>query len=194
VVEAILKTQKKPLNEIMGNVSLLRSMKPAQYTNEHFGLPTVQDIFLELEKPGRDPRPEFKTAVFKEGIEALSDLRSGMILEGVVTNVSNFGAFVDIGVHQDGLVHISMLADRYVKNPNEVVKVGDIVKVKVLEIDIQRKRIQLSMRLTETPVPTAHVNKSKPVSPDAKNTYSSKNKPQEVTLGATLLEALQRKK
>jgi uncharacterized protein len=151
VVEHILKRQSKALNEIMGNAGAVKSLNPAEYTNENFGLPTVKDILHELEKPGRDPRPEFKTANFKEGIETLGDLRSGMILEGVVTNVSNFGAFVDIGVHQDGLVHISMLADRFVKDPNEIVKVGDIVKVKVMEVDIARKRIQLSMRLGETP-------------------------------------------
>ena len=115
----------------------------------------MTDILQELEKPGRDPRPEFKTAVFKEGIESLADLKSGMILEGVVTNVANFGAFVDIGVHQDGLVHISMLANQFVKDPHEVVKVGDIVKVKVLEVDLPRKRIQLTMRLTESGYPAS---------------------------------------
>lgn len=147
VVERILASQNKPLQEIMGNIRLLKGLNPSQYTNEHFGLPTVKDILNELEKPGRDPRPEFKTAHFKEGIETINDLVPEMILEGVVTNVSNFGAFVDIGVHQDGLVHISMLADRFVKNPHEIVKVGDIVKVKVITIDTQRKRIQLSMRI-----------------------------------------------
>jgi uncharacterized protein len=155
LVERILASQQKPLKEIMGNTALLRSVKAANFTDDKFGLPTVTDILHELEKPGRDPRPEFKTAEFKEGIETLADLKSGMILEGVVTNVANFGAFVDIGVHQDGLVHVSMLADKFVKDPNEVVKVGDIVKVKVLEIDIQRKRIQLTMRLSETPAPAA---------------------------------------
>lgn len=147
VVERILSTQNKPLAEVMGNIHLLKRLVPSQYTNEHFGLPTVKDILNELEKPGRDPRPEFKTANFQEGIETINDLQPDMILEGVVTNVSNFGAFVDIGVHQDGLVHISMLADRFVKNPNDIVKVGDIVKVKVMAIDKERKRIQLSMRL-----------------------------------------------
>lgn len=146
VVKNILQKQQKTITELMGNTQLIKAMNAADYTDAHFGLPTVTDIFRELEKPGRDPRPEFKTAVFKEGIEKLEDLKSGMVLEGVVTNVANFGAFVDIGVHQDGLVHISMLADRFVKNPNDVVKVGDIVKVKVLEVDLARKRIQLSMR------------------------------------------------
>jgi uncharacterized protein len=153
VVERILTSQQKSIKEIMGNAAFLKSMNAAKFTDENFGIPTVTDILRELEKPGRDPRPEFKTATFKEGIEELKDLKSGMILEGVVTNVANFGAFVDIGVHQDGLVHVSMLANRFVKDPNEVVKVGDIVKVKVLEVDLPRKRIQLSMRLEETPTP-----------------------------------------
>lgn len=150
VVERILAKQQKTLKEIMGNTNLLSSFKAVDYVDERFGIPTITDILRELEKPGRDPRPEFKTAVFKEGIESLNDLQAGMLLEGVVTNVANFGAFVDVGVHQDGLVHISMLANKFVKDPHEVVKVGDIVKVKVLEVDLIRKRIQLSMKLTET--------------------------------------------
>jgi uncharacterized protein len=121
----------------------------AEFTNEKFGLPTVTDILSELDKPGRDPRPAFKTASFKEGIETLADLKVDMILEGSVTNVTNFGAFVDIGVHQDGLVHISMLANHFVKDPHSVVKAGDIVKVRVLEVDQARKRIALTMRLEE---------------------------------------------
>jgi uncharacterized protein len=124
-------------------------VEPAKYTDERFGLPTVRDILRELEKPGRDPRPEFRTAAFKEGVEELKDLQPGMLLEGVVTNVTNFGAFVDIGVHQDGLVHISMLSHKFVKDPREVVKAGDVVKVKVLEVDVQRKRIALTMRLDD---------------------------------------------
>lgn len=155
VVERILSQQQKPLKEVMGNSALITSLKAVDYTDERFGVPTVVDIFRELEKPGRDPRPEFKTAEFKEGIESLADLKSGMILEGVVTNVANFGAFVDVGVHQDGLVHISMMADQFVKDPHAVVKVGDIVKVKVLEVDLNRKRIQLSMRLSESAQPAA---------------------------------------
>jgi uncharacterized protein len=118
--------------------------------DERFGLPTVRDILRELEKPGRDPRPEFKTAEFKEGIEELKDLSPGMVLEGVVTNVTNFGAFVDIGVHQDGLVHISMMSTKFIKDPREVVKAGDVVKVKVLEVDANRKRIALTMRLDDS--------------------------------------------
>ncbi len=134
---------------------LLRSLKPEQFTNETFGVPTVTDIIKELEKPGRDPRPEFKTATFKEGVEEMKDLQPGMQLEGVVTNVAAFGAFVDIGVHQDGLVHVSALADRFVKDPREVVKPGDVVKVRVLEVDIKRKRISLTMRSGDTPAEPA---------------------------------------
>jgi len=192
VVERILTNQNKSLQEVMGNTRLLKSLNASQFTDENFGLPTVKDILSELEKPGRDPRPEFKTASFKEGIETINDLRSGMILEGVVTNVSNFGAFIDIGVHQDGLVHISMLADKFVKDPNEVVKVGDIVKVKVLEIDIQRKRIQLSMRLSETPAPSSP--RQATAKPSVRPLNRPENKPQGVTLGNALLEALQKKK
>ena len=134
---------------LIGNTALLSQLEPARYTDEKFGLPTVQDILRELEKPGRDPRPEFKTAAFKEGVEALKDLQPGMLLEGVVTNVTNFGAFVDIGVHQDGLVHISALSNKFVKDPRAVVKAGDVVKVKVMEVDEKRKRIALTMRLED---------------------------------------------
>ncbi|MCX8086477.1 MAG: RNA-binding transcriptional accessory protein [Rhodocyclaceae bacterium] len=147
VVEKILADLKKSVKEVIGDTRLIRSLKPERYTDERFGLPTVQDILKELEKPGRDPRPEFKTAVFREGVEDIADLEPGMLLEGVVTNVTNFGAFVDIGVHQDGLVHVSALSDRFVRDPHAVVKAGDIVKVKVLEVDLPRKRIALSMRL-----------------------------------------------
>lgn len=151
VVEAILADQKTGLKELIGDTRRLRSLEPARYANDRFGLPTVRDILLELEKPGRDPRPEFSTAHFREGVEQLSDLQPGMLLEGVVTNVAAFGAFVDIGVHQDGLVHISALADRFVKDPHSVVKAGQVVKVKVLEVDEKRKRIALTMRLNDTP-------------------------------------------
>ena len=147
VVERILKDIGKGMREVVGDSRTLRALDPKKYADERFGLPTVQDILKELEKPGRDPRPEFKTASFKEGVEDLKDLEPGMRLEGVVTNVTNFGAFVDIGVHQDGLVHVSALADKFVKDPHTVVKAGDVVKVKVIEVDIARKRIALSMRL-----------------------------------------------
>ncbi|MCW8888473.1 MAG: RNA-binding transcriptional accessory protein [Gammaproteobacteria bacterium] len=149
VVQKIVEITKVDINTLIGNSKQLKSLDPADYTDEKFGLPTVTDIIAELDKPGRDPRPAFKTAQFKEGVEKLSDLTEGMILEGTVTNVTNFGAFVDIGVHQDGLVHISALANRFVKDPHEVVKAGEIVKVKVLEIDLKRKRIALTMRLED---------------------------------------------
>ena len=153
LVERILADIKKGIRDVIGDSRLVKALQPSKYTDEKFGLPTVQDILKELEKPGRDPRPEFKTAVFKDGIEEVKDLQPGMILEGVVTNVANFGAFVDIGVHQDGLVHISALANKFVKDPREVVKAGDVVRVKVVEVDLQRQRIALTMRLTDdTPV------------------------------------------
>ncbi|WP_256814486.1 MULTISPECIES: Tex family protein [unclassified Serratia (in: enterobacteria)] len=151
VVERILAATHQALQDLMGNPAAVRSLKASDFTDEKFGVPTVTDILKELEKPGRDPRPEFKTATFAEGVETLNDLQPGMILEGSVTNVTNFGAFVDIGVHQDGLVHISSLADKFVEDPHTVVKAGDIVKVKVMEVDLQRKRIALSMRLDEQP-------------------------------------------
>ncbi|QWF70354.1 RNA-binding transcriptional accessory protein [Methylomonas paludis] len=146
VVNAILDDTGKSIQELIGQSHFLRSLKPANYINSEFGLPTVVDILQELEKPGRDPRPEFKSVQFKAGIEKITDLQPGMLLEGVVTNVANFGAFVDIGVHQDGLVHISHLADDFVKDPRVVVKTGDMVKVRVLEIDVARQRISLSMK------------------------------------------------
>ncbi|HAV2138348.1 TPA: RNA-binding transcriptional accessory protein [Serratia marcescens] len=151
VVQRILAATEQALQDLMGNASAVRNLKAVDFTDDKFGVPTVTDILKELEKPGRDPRPEFKTATFAEGVETLNDLQVGMILEGSVTNVTNFGAFVDIGVHQDGLVHISSLADKFVEDPHTVVKAGDIVKVKVMEVDLQRKRIALSMRLDEQP-------------------------------------------
>ena len=151
VVEKIIVDLNRPIKEIMGDSRALKGLNASQYTNERFGLPTVQDIFKELEKPGRDPRPEFKTATFTDGVEKVSDLRPGMVLEGVVTNVAAFGAFVDIGVHQDGLVHVSALANTFVKDPHSVVKAGQVVKVKVLEVDLQRQRIALTMRMGDEP-------------------------------------------
>lgn len=151
VVKAIAEKNSKAVKSLIGDTEFLRGLHAVDYTNDSFGLPTVTDIIKELDKPGRDPRPEFKTATFAEGVEKVSDLEVGMVLEGVVSNVANFGAFVDIGVHQDGLVHISALTDRYVADPREVVKAGDIVKVKVMEVDVQRKRIALSMRLNDEP-------------------------------------------
>ena len=153
VVERILERIQADAKAIMGKAGALKGLSPSEFTDDRFGLPTVKDIFTELEKPGRDPRPEFKTAQFKEGVNTIQDLSPGMILEGVVTNVANFGAFVDVGVHQDGLVHISALSDSFVKDPRDVVRVGQTVKVKVQEVDVARKRIGLTMRLNDDSVP-----------------------------------------
>ena len=147
VVERIVNASGHNMKSLVGDIKFIRGLKPADYTDDRFGEPTVKDILSELEKPGRDPRPEFKTAQFADGIEEVKDLQPGMVLEGVVTNVTNFGAFVDVGVHQDGLVHISALSDKFVKDPHQVVKAGDLVKVKVMQVDVKRKRIGLSMRL-----------------------------------------------
>ena len=152
IVERIVKDSGRAVRQLIGDTGYLRGLKAESFTDEKFGLPTVRDILKELEKPGRDPRPEFKAARFAEGVEDIRQLKVGMILEGVVSNVAAFGAFVDIGVHQDGLVHISALSDTYVKDPREVVKAGDIVKVRVLEVDIPRKRIALTRRLEDVPV------------------------------------------
>jgi len=151
VVQRIVKSCGRAIGSLIGDVAFLRAVKPEQFTDDRFGVPTVRDILKELEKPGRDPRPEFKAARFADGVEELRDLKVGMILEGVISNVAAFGAFVDIGVHQDGLVHISALSNKYVKDPRDVVKAGDIVKVRVLEVDIPRKRIALSCRLDDSP-------------------------------------------
>ncbi|EKV27532.1 Transcription accessory protein [Caenispirillum salinarum AK4] len=178
VVRRIIEATGTPIDQLIGNVKLLRSLDPERFTDETFGVPTVSDILKELEKPGRDPRPEFKTAEFKEGVEEMKDLKPGMLLEGVVSNVANFGAFVDIGVHQDGLVHVSALADRFVKDPREVVKPGDIVKVKVLEVDLPRKRISLTMRLSDQPGADSRPGggAAKP-SPDARGGRGGPGKP-----------------
>ncbi len=151
LVKRIAQDTGRDIRSLIGDSAFLKRLDPKQFTDESFGLVTVSDILQELEKPGRDPRPEFKTAEFQDGVEKLSDLEPGMVLEGVVTNVTNFGAFVDIGVHQDGLVHISALSEKFVKDPYEVVKAGDIVKVKVMEVDIPRQRVGLSMRMSDTP-------------------------------------------
>lgn len=146
VVERIAKEMKRPVKAMIGDSAFLKSLNPKQFADERFGTPTVIDILAELEKPGRDPRPEFKTAEFKDGVEKIADLRAGMMLEGVVTNVTAFGAFVDVGVHQDGLVHVSELADKFVKDPRDIVKAGDVVKVRVKDVDVDRKRIALTMK------------------------------------------------
>jgi uncharacterized protein len=149
VVRRILEAAKLDIAELIGNATKLKSLKPTRFVDEQFGLPTVSDILVELEKPGRDPRPAFRTAVFAEGVHKIADLRPGMVLEGQVTNVAAFGAFVDVGVHQDGLVHVSAMSTKFVSDPREVVKSGDVVKVKVLDVDEARKRISLTLRLDD---------------------------------------------
>ncbi|AGK47748.1 S1 RNA binding domain protein [Burkholderia thailandensis MSMB121] len=159
VVERMLAKISKRIDDVLGNRDALADLSPAEFVDERFGLPTVRDILSELEKPGRDPRPEFKTATFREGVEKVSDLAPGMVLEGVVTNVAAFGAFVDIGVHQDGLVHVSAMSTKFIKDPHEVVKAGQVVKVKVLDVDVKRQRISLTMRLDDDSAPSAAGNR-----------------------------------
>ena len=149
VVRRILAATGSSAGELIGSTATLRTLKPEQFTDDRFGLPTVTDILRELEKPGRDPRPAFATATFAEGVETLGDLRPGMVLEGVVTNVAAFGAFVDVGVHQDGLVHVSAMSRNFVSDPRTVVKSGDVVRVKVLSVDVPRHRISLTLRLDD---------------------------------------------
>ncbi|MDR0806428.1 MAG: RNA-binding transcriptional accessory protein [Enterobacteriaceae bacterium] len=179
VVERILAATHKTLRDLMGSSDALRGLKAADFVDERFGVPTVSDILKELEKPGRDPRPEFKTATFADGVDTLDDLSIGMILEGTVTNVTNFGAFVDIGVHQDGLVHISSLADKFVEDPHTIVKAGDVVKVKVMEVDLARKRVALSMRLDEQPGESGSRKSAAPADREKprRNTSPQKAKP-----------------
>ena len=151
VVSSIVEHACIAMNDIVGNTEVLKKLRPENFVTELFGLPTVTDIISELDKPGRDPRPEFKTANFKEGVQSLKDLKVGMVLEGVVSNVANFGAFVDVGVHLDGLVHISAMTDKFISDPRDIVKTGDIVKVKVMEVDVERKRVSFTMRMGDTP-------------------------------------------
>lgn len=176
VVEKIAQASGKAVEQLIGDSSFLKQLDPAAYTDEKFGEPTIRDIIAELDKPGRDPRPEFKTATFKDGVDTLKDLRPGMTLEGVVSNVAAFGAFVDIGVHQDGLVHVSALSNTFVSDPREVVKAGDIVKVKVLEVDEARKRISLTMRLDDE-VHSAPTKASAATPAKGKSTAAGKKKP-----------------
>jgi uncharacterized protein len=180
LVQKILADIKAEIKTLIGDTQLLKSLNPAKYADEKFGIPTISDILKELEKPGRDPRPEFKSATFKEGVEELKDLRLDMILEGVITNVAAFGAFVDIGVHQDGLVHISALSNTFIKDPHSVVKVGQVVKVKVLEVDEKRKRIALTMRLTDT----ASKETGKPDSRDRNNSQRNSQTTKQPQLSA----------
>jgi uncharacterized protein len=194
VVRKILTATKSDIKALIGNAEIVRQLKPQSFVDDTFGLPTVTDILRELEKPGRDPRPAFKAAVFKEGVETLKDLKRGMILEGTVTNVAAFGAFVDIGVHQDGLVHISAMSKTFIKDPREVVKSGDIVKVKVLEVEVARKRIALTLRLDdETGGKSERAAQGLPRDNSPKSmTSSAPRKPQEAPGGGALAEALRR--
>jgi len=176
VVKKIAADTSTDIRKLIGDSATLAKLDPARYTDEQFGLPTVKDILKELDKPGRDPRPEFKTASFKEGVEKISDLKPDMVLEGVISNVTHFGAFVDIGVHQDGLVHISALADKFVKDPHEVVSAGQVVKVKVIEIDEPRKRIALTMKLNDNARDQSATKDSKPTSKQNNNQRTKKSK------------------
>ncbi|MCD7059098.1 Tex family protein [Pelagibacterium xiamenense] len=181
----------RDIRTLMGDSKALKALDPRQFVDEHFGLPTVRDILTELEKPGRDPRPEFRTAQFADGIEEISDLKPGMMLEGTVTNVAAFGAFVDIGVHQDGLVHVSQLADRFVKDAHEVVKTGDVVKVRVVEVDVKRKRIGLSMRKDAAPGPDRRPAPDRAGKPRGKGRSDSGG---QGAFGAALSDAMRRKR
>ncbi|MBJ6124005.1 Tex family protein [Microvirga splendida] len=194
VVRRILEATKSDIKVVIGNGAVLKKLNPQSFTDEKFGVPTVKDILSELEKPGRDPRPEFKTATFMEGVEKIGDLKPGMMLEGVVTNVAAFGAFVDIGVHQDGLVHISALADTFVKDPRTVVKPGDIVKVKVLEVDIPRKRISLTMRMSDPAEkrPSGRQDDNRGAFQKHRAQSERKPAPQATASGGALADALRR--
>ncbi len=194
VIRRILSATRSDIKALIGNAEIVRQLKPQTFVDDTFGLPTVTDILRELEKPGRDPRPAFKAAVFKEGVETLKDLKRGMILEGTVTNVAAFGAFVDIGVHQDGLVHISAMSKTFIKDPREVVKSGDIVKVKVLEVEVARKRIALTLRLDDEvggKSERAAQGKPRDIS-RASMTSSAPRKPEAAAGGGALAEALRR--
>jgi uncharacterized protein len=200
VARRIVEACGRDIHSLMGDTARLRSLKPQDFVSDEFGLPTVQDILKELEKPGRDPRPSFKTATFADGVESVKDLKPGMLLEGVITNVAAFGAFVDIGVHQDGLVHVSQLADRFVKDPHEVVKTGDIVRVRVIEVDLPRNRISLTMRKDgiETVLGAGEPAKHSGDAKDGRGkkrpgTPRSAPAHQGGSLGAALLEAMERK-
>ena len=175
MVERIAERMKRPLKSMIGDSAFLKSLSPRDFADDRFGVPTVTDILSELEKPGRDPRPEFKTAEFMEGVEKISDLKPGMALVGVVTDVTAFGAFVDIGVHQDGLVHVSELADRFVKDPREIVKAGDVVRVRVKDVDVARKRIALTMKsgAIDTRNASTSAGSARPASPPPTSSRSS---------------------
>jgi uncharacterized protein len=200
VAKKIVAACGRDLRSLMGDSAALKALDPRAFVDDRFGLPTVRDIIAELEKPGRDPRPEFRTATFADGVDDIKDLKPGMMLEGTVTNVAAFGAFVDIGVHQDGLVHLSQLADRFVKDAHEVVKAGDVVRVRVVDVDIKRKRIGLTMRKHDdggAGRPEQRADQTQPRTPAAKPQRSASNgRGNEATqgsLGAALSEALKRR-
>ena len=195
VAKKIVSACGRDVRSLMGDSAALKSLDPRVFVDERFGLPTVRDIIAELDKPGRDPRPEFKTATFADGIDDIKDLKPGMMLEGTVTNVAAFGAFVDIGVHQDGLVHVSQLADKFVKDPHEVVKAGDVVKVRVTEVDVPRKRIGLTMRKDGGEAPAPRNNAHRDTKPAQKQNFAPRKQEQPSTggFGAALLEAMKKK-
>ncbi len=193
VAKKIVAACGRDVRSLMGDSAKLRALDPRAFVDETFGLPTVKDILAELEKPGRDPRPEFRTAAFADGVDDIKDLKPGMLLEGTVTNVAAFGAFVDIGVHQDGLVHVSQLADRFVKDAHEVVKAGDVVKVRVMEVDVPRKRISLSMRKDAAPRPAGEPRQERRgPAPSAKPEPRKPQPPAQGAFGAALLDAMNR--
>ena len=193
VARKIVSACGRDLRTLMGDSAALKQIDPRQFIDDKFGLPTVKDIIAELEKPGRDPRPEFKTATFAEGVNEISDLRPGMMLEGTVTNVAAFGAFVDIGVHQDGLVHVSELADKFVKDPHEIVKAGQIVKVRVVEVDPKRKRIALSMKAQASGPREPREDRNRNAAPAPKQMQSKPQAPSQGAFGAALAEAMKKK-
>ncbi|MBB5703217.1 uncharacterized protein FHS76_003113 [Ochrobactrum daejeonense] len=198
VAKKIVAACGRDVRSLMGDSAALKALDPRVFVDERFGLPTVRDIIAELDKPGRDPRPGFKTATFADGIDDIKDLKPGMMLEGTVTNVAAFGAFVDIGVHQDGLVHVSQLADRFVKDPHEVVKAGDVVKVRVTEVDVPRKRIGLTMRkdASEAPAPRGSAPRDQRQAQNGAKNFTSQRKPEQPStggFGAALLEAMKKK-
>jgi uncharacterized protein len=192
VVQRIVARTGRPVGELIGNSTVLRALTPESFADAQFGVPTIRDILAELEKPGRDPRPEFRTAAFREGVHEMSDLEVGMLLEGVVTNVANFGAFVDIGVHQDGLVHVSQLADRFVKDPHDVVKAGAIVKVKVVDVDLKRRRIALTMKLGQAPAGSGKDAEPAPRPPQPRTDPPGKSAPRRDAPSTSMAAAFSR--
>ena len=201
VVNSIIEHTCTAMNDIVGNTEVLKNLKPEDFVTDLFGLPTVTDIISELDKPGRDPRPEFKTANFKDDVQSLKDLKVGMILEGVVSNVANFGAFVDVGVHQDGLLHISAMTDKFISDPRDIVKTGDIVKVKVMEVDVERKRVSFTMRMGDTPNQTTKSSGQKEKSeknsanrPAKTNQQSAKPKQSNQMMGNAFADAFAKAK